>query len=84
MNIYVGNLPFSTTESELRSLFGNYESVTSAKLITDRDSGRSRGFGFVELSDDEEGSRAIEDLNGFDLDGRSLTVNKARPRVERR
>ena len=84
MNIYVGNLPFSTTESELRSLFDNYESVTSATLITDRESGRSRGFGFIELSDDEEATRAIDELNGFDLDGRNLTVNKARPRVERR
>lgn len=79
MNIYVGNLPFRTTQAELEELFGQYGPVHSANIINDRDSGRSRGFGFVEM-DDEAGRRAIEELDGTDFEGRSLTVNEARPR----
>ena len=84
MNIYVGNLPFSATEDELRELFGQHGSVTSANIIIDRETGRSRGFGFVEMSDDNDGKNAIEALGGADMGGRSLTVNEARPREPRR
>lgn len=80
MNIYVGNLPFSTTNSDLEELFGQHGSVTSAAVIMDRDTGRSRGFGFVEMSSDEEARAAIEALTGHDMGGRPLTVNEARPR----
>ena len=80
MNIYVGNLSFSTQEDALRAEFEAYGQVTSAKVITDRETGRSRGFGFVEMDDDEAARAAIEALNGKDLDGRTLTVNEARPR----
>ncbi len=79
MNIYVGNLPFSTTPSELEELFGQYGSVDSANIINDRDTGRSRGFGFVEM-DDDGGRKAIEELDGSDFGGRNLKVNEARPR----
>jgi RNA recognition motif-containing protein len=82
MNIYVGNLPFSTTGSELETMFGEYGEVQSASVITDRDTGRSRGFGFVEM-DDAAGRKAIEELDGADMGGRKLTVNEARPRRER-
>ncbi len=80
MNIYVGNLPFRSTTDDLERLFGEYGSVDSAAIITDRDTGRSRGFGFVEMSSDEEAQRAIDELNGYEMDGRPLTVNQARPR----
>jgi RNA recognition motif-containing protein len=80
VNIYVGNLPFSTAEADLERLFGEYGTVDSAAVITDRDTGRSRGFGFVEMSSADEARRAIEELNGSDMDGRALTVNEARPR----
>ena len=83
MNIYVGNLPFSTTGAELETLFGEYGNVESAQVITDRDTGRSRGFGFVEMADDA-GRKAIEELDGSDMGGRRLTVNEARPRTDRR
>ena len=83
MNIYVGNLPFDTTEADLRSLFADFGPVTSAAVITDRDTGRSRGFGFVELGDGELADKAISQLNGKDLNGRQLTVNEARPRANR-
>lgn len=83
MNIYVGNLPFQATEADLRSLFAEYGTVTSAAVITDRDTGRSRGFGFVELADEAAAGQAIEKLNGYDWDGRQLTVNQARPRQAR-
>jgi cold-inducible RNA-binding protein len=79
INIYVGNLPFSYDSSSLESLFSSYGAVHSAAVISDRETGRSRGFGFVEMSD-EDGRRAIEELNGKDIDGRRLTVNEARPR----
>ena len=80
MNIYVGNLPFRSTTDDLERMFGEYGSVDSAAIITDRDTGRSRGFGFVEMSSDDEAQRAIDELNGFEMDGRPLTVNQARPR----
>ena len=83
MNIYVGNLPFEATEADLRSLFADYGTVTSAAVISDRDTGRSRGFGFVELADDAAAGQAIDKLNGHELDGRRLTVNQARPRQAR-
>ncbi len=79
-NIFVGNLPYSATEDQLQSLFEQYGGVSRVKIITDRETGRSRGFGFVEMDNDEEGDRAIEATNGADLAGRSLNVNEARPR----
>lgn len=83
-NIYVGNLPYQTTEDDLRRLFEEYGEVQRASVVMDRETGRSRGFGFVEMADDAEGNRAIEALDGADLDGRSLKVNEARPREPRR
>ena len=83
MNIYVGNLSYSLTEDDLRALFAEFGDVTSAKLIMDRYTGQSKGFGFVEMSDDGAAQKAIDELNGRDVSGRSLTVNKARPREER-
>lgn len=83
MNIYVGNLPHATTESELKDAFAEYGSVSSASIITDKFTGKSRGFGFVEMPNAAEASDAINGLNGHDLDGRTLTVNEARPREER-
>ena len=83
MNIYVGNLPWSTTEAELRTAFEEYGDVSSVNIITDRDTGRSRGFGFVEMPSDSEAQAAIDALSGSELDGRALTVNKARPRSDR-
>ncbi len=80
--LYVGNLNFTTTADDLREAFGQYGSVTSATVITDRDTGRSRGFAFVEMSDGAE--EAIQALNGQELQGRTLTVNEARPREDRR
>jgi RNA recognition motif-containing protein len=81
--IYVGNFSFSMTETELRSLFQSYGQVESASLVNDRDTGRSRGFGFVEMADNGEADKAIAALNGTDSGGRPLTVNEARPKVER-
>lgn len=80
MNIYVGNLSFDSSENAVRSLFERHGSVTSTKLITDRDTGRPRGFGFVEMSNDNEARAAISALDGTDLDGRNLKVNESRPR----
>ena len=77
--IYVGGLPFKTTEEEMNALFATYGAVTSAKLITDKYSGQSRGFGFVEMPNDEEAIAAMEKLNGSDFGGRKLTINEARP-----
>lgn len=79
-NIYVGNLPFNTTSSDLENLFAEHGTVASAHVITDRDTGRSRGFGFVEMETDEGAQTAISALNGTDIGGRELTVNVARPR----
>lgn len=82
--IYVGNLPFSATEEEMKTLFGEYGEVSNVDIIVDRQTGRSRGFGFVEMAEDGAADSAIEALNGKDMDGRPLTVNEARPRTERR
>ena len=79
-NLYVGNLTFDTTSSDLETLFGNHGAVKSAQVITDRESGRSRGFGFVEMSTPAEAKAAIDSLNGQDVDGRQLTVNVAKER----
>jgi cold-inducible RNA-binding protein len=81
--LYVGNLSFGATESTIRSLFENYGAVESVNLITDRDTARSKGFGFVEMTSDAEAQRAITALNGKEIDGRALTVNEARPKEER-
>ena len=83
MRIYVGNLSFDTTESDLKKAFEAHGSVDSANLVSDRDSGRSRGFGFVEMSNNTEAEAAIQAMNGKELQGRSLTVNEARPREDR-
>jgi len=83
MNILVGNLNWATTEVELAQLFEAYGSVASCQLITDRDTGRSRGFGFVEMPDDAEAKEAVTDLHGMTLRGRPLTVTEARPREDR-
>jgi len=80
MNIYVGNLSYSTNEDEIFSLFNNIGEVDSARIISDRDTGRSKGFGFIEMADSESAKKAIEQLNGTELDGRTLTVNEAKPR----
>ena len=81
--LYVGGLPYSTTEDALEQLFSEHGTVESAKVITDRDTGRSRGFGFVEMESSAEAQAAISALNGTDLDGRTLTVNEAKPRENR-
>jgi RNA recognition motif-containing protein len=83
MNIYVGNLSFNTTESELEKAFAAYGEVSTARIATDRDTGRPRGFGFVEMANQAEAQAAIAALNGSDLQGRTLTVNEARPREDR-
>ncbi len=80
-NIYVGNLTFQTSADDLRELFAQYGTVTSAQVVSDRDTGRSRGFGFVEMADG--GDEAISALNGKEVGGRTLTVNEAKPREER-
>lgn len=79
-NIYVGNLSFNTTSADLESLFGRYGAVTKAQVIADRDTGRSRGFGFVEMATADEAQAAIGALNGYQHDGRDLTVNVAKER----
>ncbi len=84
MNIYVGNLPWDLTEDDLREAFAAFGEVESAKIVTDKFSGRSRGFGFVEMPKNEEGTAAISGLNEKDLKGRSIKVNEARPRTENR
>ena len=83
MNIYVGNLSFGSSENDLRTEFEAYGEVTSVKIITDRETGRSRGFAFVEMSDDSAAQTAIDALNGKDIDGRPVSVNPARPRERR-
>lgn len=82
MKLYVGNLPYSMTDSELEGLFADFGQVSSAKVIMDRETGRSRGFGFVEM-EDEGGREAIEKMHGQDCEGRALVVNEARPREDR-
>ena len=81
--LYVGNLPFSVNDQILMDAFTQFGKVESAKIITDRDTGRSKGFGFVEMSTDEEASNAINKMNGAELEGRSLTVNEAKPMAPR-
>jgi RNA recognition motif-containing protein len=83
-NIYIGNLPFTATADEIRDLFSTYGTVASVNLITDRETGQPRGFGFVEMSNAQETSAAIVGLHGVNLHGRALTVNAARPRTDRR
>lgn len=83
MNIYVGNLPYSTSGDDLRAAFEAYGQVSSANVVKDRESGESRGFGFVEMSSDDEARTAIEALNGKEFQGRTLKINEARPREER-
>ena len=82
-NIFVGNLSFGTTEDSIRTLFEAHGSVERVNIVTDRDTGQPRGFGFVEMSNDGEGLKAIAALNGMDVDGRTLNVNEARPKTER-
>ncbi|HXB74516.1 MAG TPA: RNA-binding protein [Candidatus Acidoferrales bacterium] len=82
-NIFVGNLSFGATEDSVRSLFETHGAVERVNIVTDRDSGQPRGFGFVEMSNDGEGEKAIAALNGTDLDGRALNVNEAKPKTER-
>jgi cold-inducible RNA-binding protein len=81
--LYVGNLPYQTTEADLTNMFEPYGTVESARIITDRDTGRSKGFGFVEMTDDEAAEKAIAALNGQESGGRALTVNEAKPMVRR-
>jgi len=83
MNIYVGNLSYSLSEQELRDAFAEHGDVSSVKILTDRETGRSRGFGFVEMPNQSEGEAAVAQLNGKDLGGRALRVNEARPRERR-
>ena len=83
MNIYVGNLTFETTDESLQVAFTEFGEVTSARVITDRESGRSRGFGFVEMPQNAEAEAAIQGMNGKDVGGRNLTVNEARPKEDR-
>ena len=80
MNIFVGSLPFSLEEAKLKELFEEFGEVTSVKIISDKYSGRSKGFGFVEMSDDEQAKKAIEGLNGTEVEGRSIVVNEAEER----
>jgi len=79
----VGNLPFSVNSDDLEQMFSGYGAVTSAQVISDRETGRSRGFGFVEIESDDAGRKAIEEMDGADNGGRRLTVNEARPREDR-
>jgi RNA recognition motif-containing protein len=81
MKLYVGNLPYNTTEEDLRNLFSQYGNVDNVAVVTDRDTGRSRGFGFVEYTDDNEARNAISALSGQEYGGRALTVNEARPKT---
>ena len=83
MNIYVGNLSFDATEDQLKELFGPFGQVTEVRLIMDKFSGKSKGFGFIEMPSKEEAEKAIEELNGKDMDGREITVNEAKPKVDR-
>jgi len=82
MKIYVGNLPWSIDDAKLKDLFAEFGAVDSASVITERDSGRSKGFGFVEFGNDEEGKKAVEAMNGKEMEGRELKVSEARPKEE--
>jgi cold-inducible RNA-binding protein len=83
IRLFVGNLNFKTSSEDLQELFGQVGEVQSASVVTDRETGRSRGFGFVEMASQEDGQKAIEQFNGKDFNGRNLTVNEARPREDR-
>ena len=83
MNIYVGNLPYSVTKEELQDLFAGFGAVSRATVVIDRETNRSKGFGFVEMADTTAASQAVEALNGKDINGRALRVNEARPRDDR-
>jgi RNA recognition motif-containing protein len=82
-NLFVGNMSFQTTESDLTALFEPFGEITRVQVMTDRDTGRSRGFAFVEMANDEDAAKAITALNGKEVDGRALNVNEARPKPER-
>jgi RNA recognition motif-containing protein len=82
-NLFIGNMSFKTTESELRSLFEPFGAISRVNVVTDRDTGQARGFGFVEMTNDGEAQTAITSLNGKEVDGRALNVNEARPKPER-
>jgi RNA recognition motif-containing protein len=82
MNIYVANIPFKASDADLKELFEEYGEVSSAKIIMDRDTQRSRGFGFVEMPDDTAAKTAIENLNGYSFEGKELSVNEARPKTD--
>lgn len=82
-NLFVGSLPWSVNDEQLAQMFAEAGSVDSARVITERDTGRSKGFGFVEMATDEEAKKAVETLNGKEIEGRAITVNEARPREER-
>jgi RNA recognition motif-containing protein len=82
MNIYVGNLDFKVNEDDLKEIFEEYGTISSAKIITDKFSGRSKGFGFIEMDDESEARKAIEELNGAQLESRNMVVNEARPKKE--
>lgn len=84
MNIYIANLNFRTNTESLQQLFEGYGEVTSAKIITDRETGRSRGFGFVEMSNNEAAQKAIDELNGSEFEGKTLSVNVAKPKTDNR
>jgi RNA recognition motif-containing protein len=83
MNLYVGNLPYTTTEEDLQQMFSAYGTVVRATIVKDRETGRSKGFGFVQMASNEEGTAAMSALNGLEQNGRKLTVNEARPREEK-
>ena len=80
-NVFVGNMSFETTESELRAVFEPYGELSRVSVVTDRDTGRARGFGFVEMSNDDEGTKAIAELNGKEINGRAWNVNEAKPKT---
>jgi len=82
-NLFIGNMSFQTTEGDLRAMFEPYGEINRVNVVTDRDTGRARGFAFVELANDEEAAKAITALNGKEVDGRALNVNEARPKPER-
>jgi len=84
MNIYIANLSYSVNDADLKELFQEYGEISSANVITDRETGRSRGFGFVEMPNDAEGLKAIKELNGVEHEGKVLTVNVAKPKAEKR
>lgn len=83
MNIYVGNLHYSIIDEDLKDVFGEYGEVTSSKIIMDRETGKSKGFGFVEMTDDAAANKSIEELNGAELNGRTMRVNESKPKPQR-